>query len=228
MEAAQTFQLVLLPLKNFEPKLKPYYPRASACWQQVWRDLYRSAKYEKSLYLDNFLRQDEAACIFTPDECVGMILFRTVDFAMLDFRSDSYFADWPTADLEALIERGQKIFVTSFLTVNPDFRNFDPQLKFKSVFLDLMAKRFKQTDADVISGVTRCDRGINDEVIKLGAEILGPARDYMEGRFKVDLISITKRDVRESTDPIVRPFSDSLWRNRIDHLDQQSYGLRVA
>lgn len=214
----KNFQLVMLPLKAMDPSLAQYYRRASDCWQSVWLDLYKSSQYHASLFLDNLLRQDEAACVFTPNDCVGMILFRTVDFGIMDFRNDSYFKEWNSEDMTHLLAHGPKVFIASYLTVKPEFRNFNEHVKFKSVFLDLMVKRFKETTAHAISGITRCDRGINDETVKLGAHIVGPNRDYMEGRFKVDLIVIYKEDAKESPSPHVRSFADSLWSNRIDPL----------
>jgi hypothetical protein len=212
------FQLVMLPLRTMHPELSFYYKRASDCWQKVWLDLYRLTDFPGPLFLDNLLRQDEAACIFTPQECVGMILFRTVDFSIMDFRKDSYFKEWNEKDLSLLLKYGPKVFVTSYLTVNPNFRNFNPHVKFKSVFLDLMSRRFKESHADVISGITRRDRGINDETYNLGAQMIGADREYMDGRFKVDLIAIYKKDVLDSPNVHVRQFTDSLWSNRIDIL----------
>jgi len=222
------FQLVMLPFRPMEASWATYYQRAAACWEQVWLGLYEATKFPGPLFLDSLLRQDEAACIFTPTECVGMILFRTVDFRIMDFRKDSYFKEWNEEDLRKLLKHGSRVFVTSYLTVHPDFRNFSPQVKFKSVLLDLMIKRFLPSDADVISGVTRRDRNINDETYRLGAEVVCAERDYMEGRFKVDLIAIHKKNAVESLDPHVRALSDSIWNNRLDHLQTPPATLVAA
>jgi hypothetical protein len=208
----------MLPYREMHTEFSSYYRQASECWQQVWLDLYKLTDFPGPLFLDSLLRQDEAACIFTPQECVGMILFRKVDFSIMDFRKDSYFKEWNEKDLSLLLKYGPKVFVTSYLTVNPKFRNFSPDVKFKSVFLDLMSRRFKGSDANVISGITRRDRGINDETYDLGARTIGADREYMDGRFKVDLIAIYKKDILDSPNAHVRAFTDSLWGQRIDHL----------
>lgn len=224
----KNFQLVLLPFRHVEQKLAKFYTPAAECWEKVWRDLFLSSGFNKPLFLDNLIRQDEAACIFNGDRCAAMILFRLVDFGLMDFRRDSYFTEWHSGNLDKLLRHGSKVFVTSYLTVHPEFRNFSPEVKFKSVLLDIMVKRFLQTSADVISGITRCDRGINDEVYRLGAETVSANEDYMEGRFKVDLIAIPKGKAIESPEVHVRALSDRLWKTRLDHQTQTEPSAKAA
>lgn len=211
------FQLVMLPFRNMNSHLSTHYRAAADCFEKVWLGLYQSKDFNGPLFLDNLLRQDEAACVFTPEGCAALILFRTVDFGIMDFRKDSYFKEWNEEDLAKLLKHGNRVFITSYLTVHPQFRNFSPEVKFKSVLLDIMVKRFMQSPADVISGITRCDRGIHDETYKLGAERICANRDYMDGRFKVDLIAIYKDQAKESSVPMVRSFTDKLWERRIDY-----------
>lgn len=224
----RNFQLVMLPYRTMDASLKSYYQRAAACWQQVWLSLYKQTDFPGPLFLDHLLRQDEAACIFTPTECVGMILFRTIDFSIMDFRKDSYFKEWEEDDLSILLKHGSRVFITSYLTVNPDFRNFSSKVKFKSVLLNIMSRRFRESDADVISGITRRDRGINDETYMLGARLVGANREYMDGRFKVDLIAIYKNEIIESPNPAVSAMTDSLWKNRIDYKTPQHEKRQAA
>lgn len=224
----ENLQLVMLPYRKMAAEWSSYYRLATECWEDVWSSLFEATNLPGPLFLDNLLRQDEAACIFTPTACVGLILFRTVNFSIMDFRKDSYFKEWDEQDLKKLLRFGNQVFVTSYLTVHPEFRNFNPHVKFKSVFLDIMAKRFLESEADVISGITRCDRGINDETYKLGAETVCANRDYLDGRFKVDLIAISKNMVIQSPDPHVRQLSDFLWKNRIDYMPKKTTHLQAA
>ncbi|MGZ3722404.1 MAG: hypothetical protein ACXVA9_05710, partial [Bdellovibrionales bacterium] len=141
---SKNFQLVLLPLPSPDIRFASYYQRAANCWEEVWLKLFDEYKVEHPLFLDNLLRQDEAACIFTPKGCVGLILFRTIDFAVLDYRRDSYFKEWSEQDIGELLKHGSRAFLATFLTVHPDFRAFSKEFKFKEVFLDIMIKRFKE------------------------------------------------------------------------------------
>jgi hypothetical protein len=223
----QNLQLVMLPFRSMERAHSRYYRRAASCWQLVWQDLLRKHHLSDKIFLDQLLRHDEGACIFTQDRCVGMILFRTLDFSIMDFRADSYFKEWDSSDVANLIKHGSKAFLSTFMTVHPDFRNYSPEFKFKEVLLDLMIKRFLMSDADVISGITRRDRGIHDESYKLGARVIREDIDYMGGAFKVDLVAFYRAQAKESESPGVRKISDHLWAHRIDYLEKDR-ALKVA
>jgi hypothetical protein len=223
-------QLVLLPFSQPRREHAAFYRRAAACWEEVWLSLYDQHKVEHPLFLDSLLRQDEAACIFSRKQCVGMILFRTVDFSILDYKRDSYFKEWTPGDIDKLLKHGSRAFLATFLTVHPDFRHFSPDFKFKAVLLDIMVKRFKETDTDVISGITRRDRGIHDESYKLGARLVHENVDYMDGRFQVDLVAFYRHEAVESPDGKVREISDALWAQRLDltHHSTPSAGKAAA
>ncbi len=228
MLTSKNFQLVMLPFSSPDSAHSPYYHRAVDCWHEVWQKLFAQHKVDEPLFLDDLLRQDEAACIFTPTACVGMILFRTVDFSVLNFRKDSYFKDWTEEDIARLLKSGKRAFLATFLTVHPDFRNFSPDFKFKEVLLDIMVKRFLHSDADVISGITRRDRGIHDESYKLGASLIHENVDYMDGRFQVDLVAFYRGEATESPNPKVREISDAIWVNRLDLSRRPQRALNVA
>lgn len=209
-------KLAMLPLNNLQAEHADLYRQAMSCWENVWLGLYDQHRVEQPLFLDHLLRQDEAACIFTPKGCAAMILFRTLDFNILNFRRDSYFKEWTDEDLKMLLKNGKRTFLTTFLTVHPDFRNFSPEFKFKELLLNIMVKRFVESPADVISGVTRRDRGIHDESYKLGARMVHENVDYMSGRFKVDLVAFYRDEVRENDNPVIRELTNQLWKERLD------------
>lgn len=209
-------RLILLPLRSPQPEHAAHYRAAQACWEDVWFGLYDQHRIAQPLFLDHLLRQDEAACLFYQERCVALILFRTLDFSLMNYERDSYFKEWTAEDRAALMRHGSKVFLTTFLTVHPDFRNYSRDLKFKEVLLDIMIKRFLQSDADVISGVTRRDRGINDESFKLGATLIREDVPYMGDRFRVDLVAFYRADARGSANLEVRRLCDRLWAERLD------------
>jgi hypothetical protein len=210
------FRLVMLPLATPDPKNAWYYQRALHCWETVWRGFFDQLQIGQPFFIDNFLRQDEAACIFTDSTCVALIMFRTVDFSIMDYKNDSWFKVWSEADLEMLFRHGRKVFVASNLTVHPDFRRYSPEVKFKEIILDIMVQRFFEGGADVISGITRRDRGIHDESYKLGASMVRENVEYLEGRARVDLVAFFRDEAHVSESPNVRAMSDALWKNRMD------------
>ena len=210
------FRLILLPLAIPEPKHAWYYQRALHCWEVVWRAFFDQFQgSSKPFFIDNFLRQDEAACIFTESACTALIVFRTVDFSIMDYRNDSWFRIWSDADLEMLLQHGKKVFIASHLTVHPDFRRYSVEVKFKEILLDIMVRRFFESSANVISGMTRRDRGIHDEAYKLGASMIREDVEFLEG-VQADLVVFFRHKVHVSESPHVRTLSDALWTNRVD------------
>ncbi|MGZ3722015.1 MAG: hypothetical protein ACXVA9_03730, partial [Bdellovibrionales bacterium] len=86
----------------------------------------------------------------------------------------------------------------------------------------------KEGQADVISGITRRDRGIHDESYKLGAHLIHENVDYMDGRFQVDLVGFYRHRAVESPTPSVRQISDLLWAKRIDVGVERARRLNAA
>jgi hypothetical protein len=207
---------VFLPLQKPDSAHSQYYRLAAACWEKVWLGVYDRFNVQGPLFLDNLIRQDEAACIFTPDDCVGIILFRIVDFDVLNYRRDSYFKEWTDQDVLYLLQSGPRVFLSSYLTVNPKFRSYSSGLKFKEVFLDIMVQRFLESPADVIAGIARRDRSLNDESVKLGARVVRENVDYFNGREHVDLVAFFRSEIRRSPNPAAVEFCDRLWKNRLD------------
>jgi len=208
--------LIFLPLRSTPPEYASQYKAMIECWEAVWGALFQNHQVNQPLYLDQLFRQDEAACVFSGDRCAALILFRTYDFNVIDFRRDSYFKEWEPEDLNKLLAHGRRVFATTYLTVHPDYRSFSDEFKFKELLLNIMIKRFNASHADVISGVTRRDRGIHDESYKLGAEVVHENVSYMGDRFKVDLVAFYKKAAKESSNPAVKTLTNRLWDSRIE------------
>lgn len=209
-------RLVMLPLRHVLRVHAPLYRACMQCWETVWDDLYQKHAFDQPLFLDQLFRQDEAACVFEGENCVAMILFRIVDFEIVDFRRDSYFREWTDLDLKLLLAHGTKVFMTTHLTVLTEYRKYHPDFSLKEVLLNLMIKRFLESEADVISGVTRRDRGIHDESYKLGARLVRENVAYMGNRWKVDLVAFYRKQAVESQNAVVRRLCDALWATKQD------------
>lgn len=209
------FRLILLPLAKPEAEYAWYYRRALDCWETVWRAFFNQFQDGQPFFIDNFLRQDEAACLFTESTCAALITFRMVDFSIMDYRNDSWFRLWSESDLDKLFQCGKKIFVASHITVHPEFRRYSPDLKLKEILLDVMIQRFLESSADVIAGMTRRDRGIHDEAYKLGATMIRDKVAFLEGVY-ADLVAFFRHEAHVSERAHVRAMSDALWSNRVD------------
>ncbi len=210
------FKLSFLTFTQVDYQHADLYKKAADCFCTVWQDLYEQHGVDDPFSIDDLTRQDEVACIYTNEKCVALMLYRVVDFSLIDYRLDSYFKMWNERDLEILLHRGPRVFTATYLTVLPEFRKFSPEFRFKEVLLNIMIRRFFRSDADVISGITRRDRGIHDESYLLGAEMVRENADYLDGRFKIDLVAFYREKARESQNPSVLKFTDQIWKQHLD------------
>ncbi len=217
----ELFQLFMLPIKNPLPQWQHQYKLAMKTWLNVWNKVNENFALPGPLYTDGYCRQDEAATLFYGEECAGMLLFRTMDFSALNYRLDSYFKDWTDSDIEHLLSHGPKVFAAVYLSVAPEYRNFHPELKFKQVLMNIMIRRFLNSDAHVIANVSRIDRGINDEGHKLGAYSIRANVPFFGGKDHVDLVAYPRNKAKEYSEPLIRQFTDSLWSRRMDWQTEQ-------
>lgn len=206
----------MLPIRAPQPQWRRLYRSAFALWTEVWEGVHNRFEMPGGFFTDAFGRHDEAACVFEAETCVAILLFRTMDFSFLDYRRDSYFREFSELDLRRMLAHGTRLFAGTYLTVNPDYRGFHPEVRFKQVVMNVMIRRFLEGDGDVIVNIARRDRDLNKEAMGLGGILLRENVEYFSGRERVDLIYYTRQSVRESDNPILTRFVDQLWSERLD------------
>jgi hypothetical protein len=196
------FSLYMMPLRSLKTEWKVQYQSALECWMEVWRPIHQKFHASHPFCIDGFLRQDEGAFLFYKEKCMGLALFRTIDFGLLDFSLDSYFNEWPTPVVSDLRGLDQKVFIGNNLTVDPEFRNFHPQLKFKQFFMNVMVRRFRQSGAACTIITGRRDRGVGDEGLKRGGKVLAENVAIFNGLEHVDLVHFSQDQMRESRESL--------------------------
>jgi hypothetical protein len=213
------FSLYMMPLRNLHPQWKKQYSSALDCWTRVWKPIHEHFHVHGPMNIDGFLRQDEGMFLFYKGKCMSLLLFRVMDFGILDFSLDSYFKDWPEEALDKMLHLGKRVFLCNNLTVDPAYRNYHPQLKFKQFCMNIMIRRFQQTNSDLMINMSRRDRGVNDEGFKRGGHLLASDVLIYDGQEHVDLVYFTRKAVKESRDSLVLSnFTDHLWDSRHDWL----------
>lgn len=210
------FKLFMLPLRSPEAAWRERYSQAYALWERVWLGVHQRFQVPGHFFMDAFFRHDEAASIFDGDTCVALLLFRTFDFSLVNFRRDSYFKEFTDLDLQRLLSAGPRTFAATNLTVAPEYRAFHPDVRFKQVVMNIMVHRFLQSPADTIINVARRDRDLNKEALGLGGIMLRENVDFFSGREKVDLVYYTRDSVHLTEQPTLLRFANILWEQRTD------------
>ncbi|WP_394841285.1 hypothetical protein LZC95_29970 [Pendulispora brunnea] len=160
---------------------------AYACWQRVWRETFRQLDGTASLFSDDFTRQDEIGALFSGEECIGLTAYRFIDLSEPSARDDSYFKVWPGELLDEVLARALRVCVGSNLTVAEGWRGNLNGLRVSEVLLELAVRRFQESDADVMLGTMRNNRGMNRVSYRLGAR---PLRErVVHHGVEVDLVA---------------------------------------
>jgi hypothetical protein len=145
----------------------PLLCEAYRCWSEVWRQTFLELDNQPSLPSDDFTRQDEVGALFHNYECIGLSFFRWVDLSSPLDRDDSYFAVWPEAARAAATKDGSRVCVSSSFTIAAPWRRASG-CSLKDVLVALIIERFLLSDADVLVGTVRNNRGVNLVVYRNG------------------------------------------------------------
>lgn len=180
-------------------------------WSRVWKDTISELGVKQDLFSDAFTRQDEILSLFHGSNCLGMLLLRWIDFSSFDYGTDSYFKSWDKQALARLIAHGSRIMVSSYLTVHPAYRSRETGLHFRDIILDLMVRRFIDSEADTIAGITRREKKVHTTCYSLGAEMIREDIPYFSENDRVDLLGFPRNRVHVLKDEIIRNWSDTLY-----------------
>jgi hypothetical protein len=161
----------LLRPKSAGPADLPLLCEAYRCWSEVWRQTFLELDNQPSLPSDDFTRQDEVGALFHNYECIGLSFFRWVDLSSPLARDDSYFAVWPEAARAAATKDGSRVCVSSSFTIAAPWRRASG-CSLKDVLVALIIERFLLSDADVLLGTVRNNRGVNLVVYRNGFQPL--------------------------------------------------------
>jgi hypothetical protein len=168
---------------------------AYATWRSVWAKTFEVLDGASGIYSDDFTRQDELGALFHAGECIGLTAFRWVDFGAATAQHDSYFKAWPATAKTALLGFGPRVCVGSYLTVEAAWRGPCGPFSVKELLLALAIERFLASDADVMAGTLRNDRGMNGLGYRLGARPL--VSDVPFHGVSVDLVAFG-RDAKDA------------------------------
>lgn len=141
-----------------------YLDAAYDLWASVWRQTLAELDRHRRVTSDDFTRQDELLTIWSGAECVASVSMRWMDFRCAYSRDDSYFLIWPDEARLAVVQDGPLVCVPSYLTVAKPWRGAIGA-SLKHVLCGIVTARFLASRADVIVGITRNDKGM-DEVCR--------------------------------------------------------------
>ena len=123
-----------------------------------------------------------------------------------------------------LASQGPHVAICTYLTVDSTYRKSkEVGLSLKDLQMNILVQRFLESEATVMGGSTRNDKGINKVCLRSGAKLL--KRGVFQYGYETDLMTWHK-DARlwEKTSSLVK----KLWVNRIDYRDAREGFLRLS
>ncbi|HTV20406.1 MAG TPA: hypothetical protein VMG12_17100, partial [Polyangiaceae bacterium] len=124
--------------------------------------------------------------VFHGYDCIALFFSREVDLANPLARDDSYFSVWPEAARDAACLHGSRVWVSSNITIHPDWRR-PANVQLSRLVCALIIERFLISNADVLVGTMRNDRSMNTVTYGLGARPV--AHDVIHHGVPVDLVA---------------------------------------
>lgn len=184
----------------------PLLGSAYECWSQVWKQTFTELEGRSVLHSDDFTRQDEVGALFHGYECIALFFSRQVDLSSPFAHDDSYFSVWPKEAREAACRHGSRAWVSSNITIHPNWRR-PANVQLSRLVCGLIMERFLISDADVLVGTMRNDRSMNTVTYGLGAQPL--VRDVIHHGVPVDLVAFyratcTRLTLDEDTEALLQ------------------------
>lgn len=88
-------------------------------------------------------------------------------------------------------------------------------VSFKDLILYLNCRRFKESQANVMTGIVRKARGIHLLVQRFGASVIREDVAHYSSEDLVNLVGFFKGDVTEGPDPEIIELGREIWARRI-------------
>ncbi len=215
---------LVFPGENPQAEWEKAYIETYRVWRNVWSATFQDLDGDGTLCSDDMCRQTIIGSIMRENQCVGIGMLHRLDFRFPMARADSWFKSWPDSAIEKLIAEGSSVMVFSNVTVEPDYRgDLGNGLRLRNLISSMMSKTFLSTDADVMAGNARCDRGVNKACYLAGATHIQPS--ILHG-VQVDMLAFYRSHLEKEHR---FSFADELlWKNRVVYSQSQQELLRRA
>lgn len=199
-------------LHSFRPAAStPLRDRAYALWRRIWSEVFS----ELSGVFDDaaFDRADEVIVLCRGAEPVALSLIQRLDLREAQDRAHPHFAAYSPALFDELVARGDcEVLVGRYFTVDPAYRrdrSSGPATK--DLLFGAIAAHFVASDADLMLGCMRDNRGMQRLGERFGGEPLHPG--VIHHGFTTTLQQFTRARVSAALRSEVHPTeARALWQ----------------
>lgn len=183
--------LLQCELRRFEPMhLRPEeieaFDLTFDLWKSVWKETFEKMSGPEYLPSDNFTRQSEVLALFFEGKPIALVCHRIVDLKSRSSIEDSYFRVWPEDSKRELLQLGKNCVLGSQISIAPQYRKLFSNLPTKQIISYLSLYHLKDQGFDVVVGMMRADKGMEEVFYQSGARCLAKKQMYYD--IPVDLV----------------------------------------
>ncbi len=214
----QTLDCYLLAGKRQHnlPKYQPHYTQAYTLWRDMVKEGYLSENLldrAATLTSDEFVNQEECACLFHAKEAVGLFMFNWYHLNNPADLEHSYFKNYPKHIMEQLKSDGHECVMSmAQLMVHPDWRKNKVGPGVSEILVGFATKRFVESDASALLTFTRNNRKTHELGYRYGGKIL--LSNHRSHGMSADLLAVYRDTVKVSPIKGVANVVETLWANK--------------
>jgi hypothetical protein len=195
------------------------------CWKSVWGEVFqKEMQLDKTIYSDEFSRQDIIVSLFSQERCVGLAMIRLLPLdSELSFE-DSFFRFWTAASLKKVshLTQNSPLALASAFTVHPDFRGRSNSINWKSLLLALFLEKFLTTEGQIMITAARKLRSNEKLCQKLGAQLIEANVPYVQNGRQIkgelaDLLYWPRNLFIDLGSPELNSLKERIWIERKDN-----------
>ncbi len=224
MNSLMDFQLHILPGRcpvNYE--FTYFHNEVYQFWKSFWNEVFKQNGSSSNADPNSFYRQNFVAVITKGKDVAGTVFFSENNIQSKVVREITYFDrpyirefcnDW--------IERGKyNVSTSEMLTVNPLYRKKEIGISLGSILMGISSQAFIESGNQVMIAPTRLDIGVDKIIEDFGWKMISEI--YSMHETPVALYALFRENIRNSEDPEVQKWVDTLWSKRKDLRDLNSF-----
>lgn len=216
----QDLQCYLFPAKPrwCDDRYLTQYNAAYGFWKAMIKEGLVSEGLElqaAGLTSDEFIRQDEFACLFQGEIPVGLFMFSWLDTSNPVVLDHSYFSSYPPAAIAALRDNDHRLIMSmGQLTVHADWRKGKVGPGISELLVGFATKRFMESSASALITFTRNNRKTNELGYRYGGVPLH--QGAISHGIASDALAVYRNTVTPSCIKHAPEAVDCLWSQKIN------------
>ena len=199
------------------------YNNCFQLWKTLWNETFEELGEEKKVDADEFHVLNELCILHMGEIPIGLISIKWIDLLLEPTLSTSYFKSFPEETLEKLKQNDlNKVGGIGNLVFSKQYRRSNSNIPWAELLVGLCMKRVFEAGGKSSLCYTRNNRGVDKLAYTYGGNALW--KKLVRHNVEVDIITMQKKNFKESDRPEVQEWTEILWENRNPH----EFSLKVA